>query len=100
MLSSKEFQALQQWQKLTTLESILKEHYHESPILEKIYAYVTSELPKDDTILGQMYAWLVSASNEKNENDAWERAQHNKQLADADQERFDEKYFDDLLAKV
>ena len=55
MISAKEFQALAQEQKISILENILRESQASSPLLAKLYAYVTSELSKDDDVLNKMY---------------------------------------------
>lgn len=100
MLSSKEFHALPQEQKIMLLQNMLQDAYTASPVLWKIYAYITSELPKDDAVLDSMYAWIADAQRGKNQQDVQNNIDTVKKLQQQWTEEFDEKHLDDLLAKM
>lgn len=98
MISSKEFTALNQEQKITLLIHILKDVCTTSPTLDKAYAYITSELPKNAIILDQIYAWLHAATTEHEENIIKKNIDTSKKIHDQWWKDFDEKYLDDLLS--
>jgi hypothetical protein len=100
MITLREFTALAQEQKIGLLTDMLKDAYTTSPVLGKMYAYVTSELPKDTALLDEMYTWLLAAGEQHGQDIVQKNVDASKKIQAKGQDEYNEKDFDDLLAKL
>ncbi len=75
-----------------------------SPILKKIYFFITSEFEILDNTLDQIYEWLYLAILQKNKETIKNNIQNisniKKQESEYKNNEFDEEYFNNLLSKI